>query len=328
MKRKMHAGAWLTVIALGCVAIFAVAVLIYGLSTGFGLADLFRSTAGSTYDTPYTYTEEATTLREIEVDWTSGPVKLEFYSGDTIQITETAKRELKEDEKLLLELSGGKLSIHWNSAWLDFNIMPDDSKQLEIRIPEQFADTLESVDIDTASSDIVMQDLTAAEIRFETVSGDIEISNITAENLKLDTTSGTVTGSGLTGTKSLRVGCVSGDMALTGMEAGILELDSTSGRIEAEGKAEEAAFDSVSGEIIAALRNQPEKLTAESVSGSMEITLPESQTGFLCKFSSVSGNFDCGFDTQKSGDLYLYGEGNSEVKLSTTSGDVLLNPAG
>lgn len=328
MKREMHAGAWLTLIALGCVAIFAVAVLIYGLSTGFGLADLFRNTAGSTYDTPYTYTEEATTLRQIEVDWISGPVKLEFYSGDTIQITETAKRELKEDKKLLLELSGGKLSIQWNSSWLDFNMMPDDSKQLEIRIPEQFADTLESVDIDTASSDIVMQDLTAAEIRFETVSGDIEISNITAENLKLNTTSGTVTGSGLIGTESFSAGCVSGDMELTGIEAGLLKLDSTSGRIEAEGKAEEAAFDSVSGEIIAALRNQPEKLTAEGVSGSIEITLPESQAGFLCKFSSVSGDFDCGFDTQKSDDLYLYGEGKSEIKLSTTSGDVLLNPAG
>lgn len=327
MKIKMRAGAWLTIIALGCVAIFAVAVMIYGIATGFGFADFFERAVGDAYDTPYTYSEETNSLRNIEVDWVSGPVTMEFYDGDTIQITETARHQLDDNEKLLLEVSGGTLAIHWDSSWLDLSIMQDDSKSLEILIPQQFTDTLESVSIETASGDITLQDLSATEMSFETVSGMIDVRNISAEVLLIESTSGEIIGSSLKGTERFKAGSVSGNMELIGITAGEMKLDTTSGVITAEAKADTVIGDSVSGNLSLVMQNQPEKLTMESVSGSLDVTLPESKGGFLCTFSSVSGDFNCNFDTQKSGDLYMYGEGSAEVKLSTTSGNAELNKA-
>lgn len=323
----MKAGKILTIIALACVAVFAIGVLAFGLATGFGFGDFFDTIDTGVYETPYTYTEEAEYLREISVSWSSGPVSLSFYDGDVIRVTETAKHALKEEEKLLLELSGGELSIRWSSEWLHLDFMRDTSKKLEVQIPRQFANTLDSVSIETASANIEVENLAAAEASFHTISGNLELKNIRAEELKVSSTSGDILGESLTGSEKLRAESVSGKITLTALTADALELDTTSGEIHIEGAAAELYCDSVSGDIALAMQKWAEEAEISSVSGKVAVTAPETADGFTCEFSSVSGDFHCGFAAQKEKDIYVVGAGKAEMKISTTSGDVRLEPA-
>ena len=109
--KKYSARFFLRIISICSVAVFALGVLIYGFSTQFGIPDLMKKSDDTVREMPYVYEQAVKTLREIEVDWANGPITLNFHSGDLIQITETAKKEISEDEKLYLEVSGGMLSV-------------------------------------------------------------------------------------------------------------------------------------------------------------------------------------------------------------------------
>ena len=324
----MKTGTVLKIVALACVAVFAVGVLAFGLMTGFGFGDLIAGTAeGMTpYEIPYEYTEEAEYLREIKIDWVSGPVTLSLYDGDVIRITETARRELQENEKLEFDLSGGELSVKWDSALFHFSVMADQSKSLEVWIPEALADSLSKVSVRSVSGDIRTENFAAKDVSFGTTSGGMEIRGIRAETMELSSTSGDITGENLTASEKLRAGNTSGETVLTVLTAGELELNTTSGEILAEGVADALSCRSVSGNVALTMRKWAESAEISTVSGKVEFTAPEAEDGFTCDFSSVSGDLTCGFEAQKSGDTYTYGAGAAKLKISTTSGDVLLNP--
>ena len=310
---------------LASVLVFVIGVLIYGLSTGFGISDLIKSPDNGLYDVPYTYEEEAKTLRAVHVDWIDGPVSVKFYNGSTIQVVETAKKELAEDEKLYLEISGGELSVRWNSAWVHIGFLREEAKKLEILIPQAFEENLETVEIETVSGNVMVDGLELTEAKFESVSGELFLSNITAEEFRAATTSGDIHCEAVSGTENFEAESISGDMELAGVKGGETVLDSTSGAITLTGTAAELKCSTVSGNAALDLTNWPEALRFDSVSGSAEILAPEAADGFLCRFDSVSGDFNCGFRTQKSGKLYQNGDGKCSVQFETTSGDVSLN---
>lgn len=315
--------------ALACVAIFAVGVLVFGLSTGFGFGDLFDKLeeSAAAAEVPYNYTEEAEYLRKIKIDWVSGPVTLALYDGDVIRVTETAHRELRENEKLELDLSGGELSVKWSGELFHFSIMPEQSKSLEVQIPRALADSLSSISVHSVSGDIHTEGFAAEEVGFHTTSGNIDVKGVRAETLELSSTSGDITGVNLTGSEKLRAGNTSGETVLTALTAGELELSTTSGEVEAEATAEEIRCQSVSGDIELTMQKWAQDAEISTVSGKVNITAPEAADGFICKFSSVSGDFNCGFEAQKAGDTYTYGGGAAELKISTTSGNASLSKA-
>lgn len=323
--KKNSANLILKITALASVLVFVLGVLIYGLTNDFGFSDLVNLVDDGVYDMPYTYEEEVKTLREIHVDWVSGPITVKFYDGDTVQVTETAKRALDEDEKLYLEVAGGELSVRWNSALLQIGIQRETSKQLEILIPRIFYDGLEKVDIASVSGNVEIDGMTAVETSFGTVSGVLFLSNIASESIRVETISGDVTCENISSTESLWVGSTSGNITLSGISAGAAELDNTSGEIVFAGAPTELECSTVSGNVQLDLTAWPEKMEINSVSGSADILAPETDDGFLCKFSTVSGEFESDFSMQKSGNLYQCGSGACSMELETTSGDVTLN---
>ena len=64
-----------------------------------------------------------------------------------------------------------------------------------------------------------------------------------------------------------------------------------------------------------------EELEARSVSGSIGMVLPESK-GFAVQFNTVSGEFFSDFALKKDGNRYIFGDGNADIKIDTTSGGV------
>lgn len=311
-----------------CVAAFAVGVLFYGLSAGFGLSELIEKPEEEiALDYTYKYEETPRSLREIRVDWLDGPVTLGFHHGDAIRITEKAGRALQEDEKLQMELSGGELSIHWNDDLMHTNVFLETTKSLDIRLPMAFYEKLELVRIYTASGDIALEDLEAVEVDAETVSGVLTLKDIRAESVRIGSTSGNIDCTSISGEEKIRVHTVSGAMQLSALSGGEVKVDSTSGEVVLDGSADVFECATVSGNVACTLHRWPETLKAESVSGNLQFTLPESEAGFIGKFDTVSGAFDSTFEVRKRGKQYEYGQGKAAVELSTTSGNAALYKA-
>ena len=311
-----------------CVAVFAFGVLVYGFSTGFGLSGLIdKPEEEPALVQTYTYEETPRSLREIKVDWLDGPVTLGFHHRDTIRVTEEAGRALQEDEKLELELSGGELTIHWNSDLVHTNVFVDAPKSLEILLPMAFYEKLELVRIYTASGDVLLEDLEVAEVDAETVSGMLTLKNIRAESVRIGSTSGDIHCETISGTEKIRVHTVSGALQLAALSGGELQVDSTSGEVVLDGTADAFECATVSGNVLCTLHRWPETLKAQSVSADLQLSLPESAEGFIAEFDTVSGAFDSTFTVRKRGKLYEYGEGKALVELSTTSGNAALYKA-
>ncbi len=323
--KKVNAGTVLRILSVVCVLIFAVAVLSYGFSVQFGIPDLFEKPVDSARETPYIYEEEVKTLREIKVDWVSGPVTLKYYDGELIRITETAKKEISEDEKLYLEVSGGTVSVRWNSKLLQLGLSKEEAKQLELLIPEKFSETIESVSIKTVSGDIGIDGLAAEEAFFGSTSGEMHLSNIVAEHFETETVSGDIYCRDVTGSKDFSVSSTSGDMELTNVSGGEVQVDTTSGETVLDGTVTQLSCASVSGNMKLDLHAWPVETEIASVSGGVEIFAPDAEDGFVCSFSSVSGDFNCGFEAQKSGKLYQRGAGKNMLTVDTTSGDLSLH---
>ena len=323
--KRINAGLVLRIAAVFCVAAFAVGVLSYGFSTRFGIPELLKKSDDTVREMPYVYEEEVKTLRGIEVDWANGPVTLKFYDGDKLQITETAKKEIGEDEKLYLEVSGGTLSVKWNSSRLQLGISKEDAKQLEVLIPETFYETLETVQINTVSGDIGIDGLLAEEAEFESTSGELHLSNVTAENFRAKTVSGDIFCRTVNISEEAFVSSNSGNIEVSGMTGGKAELDNTSGETVLEGTLSVLECVSVSGDIKLDMHAWPVETTLENVSGEIEFYVPDSEDGFVCSVSTVSGEFDCGFKTQRNGKLYQYGKGKNTMEIHSTSGNIELH---
>lgn len=310
----------LKIAALAAVVVFGLGVLIYGLVTGFGFGDFFKTIDDGVYEVPYVYEETTDTLHSIDLSWQSGPVSVALYDGDTVRVTETAKKELKTDEKLTLEMSGGTLTVNWNSAVVNFALRSR-SKKLEVEIPKKFAGDLREMTIRTASGMVELASLSVEKGRIETASGDIVLKDITADALDVDTASGKIIAERLAAGEELRLSSVSGSIALTDAEAPSLTLDSTSGSITSAAQADKIEVSTVSGEVKLTLGKWADACNISTVSGGVTCTAPQPEAGFSCTFKTVSGEFKSDFPVQKNKDAYINGGGAHVLKIATTSGN-------
>ena len=95
-----------------------------------------------------------------------------------------------------------------------------------------------------------------------------------------------------------------------------------SGKIELDGSFLRVTGESTSGKIEVKLRNCPEKLNIVTVSGDVELELPDS-TNFWLGYDTVSGEIDCEVPVQRDGEHYYRGLSmGCDISISTTSGDL------
>ena len=144
----------------------------------------------------------------------------------------------------------------------------------------------------------------------------------TLNNIKIELTSGKCTASKLSADKCV-IDITSGTVNVGTIKADKVVSDQTSGRIEID-HIETKEFDSdmTSGTLKVGFTTL-EKATFDMTSGSLNMTLPED--GGKVKVSKTSGsvtaNREC---TVKSG-LYTFGNGDADIKVSMTSGSVVIN---
>ena len=150
----------------------------------------------------------------------------------------------------------------------------------------------------------VPQSWYARETRIEVTSAVVEVDGLSTEELKLDSTSGPITASGL---------CCDQIVANT-----------VSGSVILEGTAEELKLDTTSGRCQAELDERVREIELDSVSGELELILPES-LGFEAEVDTVSGSFRSDIPTTASSKgVYTCGNGECGISVDTVSGSITI----
>lgn len=180
--------------------------------------------------------------------------------------------------------------------------------------------------VETVSSDVIVQGLKGA-LEVSTVSGDITLS-VASGDVHVNTVSGDVQLSAPASSTQMKT--VSGDLHVDGVR-GELKLESVSGDMEVRTAAlTSGGLKTVSGDIrLDTSLSDDAKLTGESLSGDIEVTLPKT-TSAQMTLHAFSGGVSSDFatpvksdedDEQHSLDVKA-GDGRAKVDLSTFSGEV------
>ena len=300
-----------------CATVLLCAVII--TSTGMlkttgigGYAHADQYTAGSA--------EITESVKNLDINWTSGKVTVAHHAENTVLIREDAERELSPDDQMQWWLEGDTLHVQFTKPGIRWNL-PE--KRLTVTLPE--GAELENVRIHTTSGDMEIPEIQAGELTLESTSGDIDVT---------------------TGTYKTAVCTTSGDqkIRLRG-ETGGIAADSTSGSIDLEtGKiidieaattsggvrvvseeAENVMAASTSGRIDVSL-GKVRALEINATSGQVRAALPE-EPGFTARVSTTSGDVTCELPASKDGDRYVCGDGSAQVEITATSGDVRIEAA-
>ena len=300
----------------------------FGGLSGFGVSDGFGR-----FEPIATHSVPADNIDSMRIDWTSGAVIVRAHSGDSIQITEFAQRQVREDEQLSLSLDGGTLTIHFTQHRVLRTNMP--SKQLEVLIPYALSESFESFNVNTVSGRIDVSNVQANDFTAGTTSGRIELRGIASPTINASTTSGRIEVFD-TQAEEIHLRTTSGRIETTRTQAAKIYMRTTSGRIEAastqaqslsthtmSGRHElSGAFGrvntrSTSGRIEITSSIVPEHLAAHATSGRISVTVPN-EGPVSVQYSTSSGRFTSTIP------IITHAGADAQFSLSTSSGRISL----
>lgn len=193
-----------------------------------------------------------------------------------------------ENRSLQADLSQGTLDIRiHNKRTFSIGFTYVD-QQMDVMIPQE---TIESLNINGASSDILLKSVQSEEVTFDLASGDVQLNNVESNLFNINTSSGSVEGENITG--EMRVETSSGDTNL--------HLDTIQSPLD---------ISSSSGDVRIEVASEPTnmKLTYSSSSGEAEINFP-------LQYDSLD----------RSNIQATIGSGDPEVTIRTSSGDLTFN---
>lgn len=291
------------------VTIVLFAALMAGIS-GFSFAGISLTGLSGvfTYDDAAEYTAGGASvaaggIREIDIHWVAGAVKVQVYGGDTIQFSETASRALETDEMLHYRIKNGKLILQYRKAGgLGQLLTNTPDKALELLLPSSLV--LEELSIENVSSEVDIQgrQTRIRAVDIETVSGSVALSGVYGDLLDVESVSASLS--------------LSGDFA----EA---KLENVSGSLLMEGSFELIKAEAVSGSQTYRLVTTPNSLRAESVSGSIQVYMAK-DAGFRASLDTVSGSIQSDFATLNGRHDASFGDGKGSFQFETVSGNVTL----
>lgn len=242
-------------------------------------------------------------VRELDVGWLSGSVRLELTDGDAVTLREEPQPE-SSDARMRWKLQDGKLTVYSQKSGLT---IPTRAKQLTIGIPADRAEKLQKLSLDLGAASATLPTLTLRELELDSVSGSVTLSGGSYEKLDFDSTSG--------------------DLTVTDAAVGELSADTTSGSLTLDGAFETVDFDTTSGTLRLTSSVLPQDIDCDSVSGGVTLTLPEN-SGFSASLDSVSGDLTVdGFMGSLHGDEFVYGQGGPAYEFDSVSGDVRIRCA-
>lgn len=224
-------------------------------------------------------------IRNLEIEWASGSISIiPSDEADTIVVRES---EVDEDYRMVCKVSDDTLTIQFCKSSRNFISFGNiESKDLVIRVPSGwFCNDLE---IETASADVEIVDMTIGNLDFDGASGRCNLENCNVNKLDVDVASGDLTFSGV--------------------------LDSLD-------------FDGASADCKLNLRECPSHINLDGMSGKLDITLP-SDCGFTVSTEGLSSNFSTDFKTTYRNGIHSYGDGRCKIEVDAMSGSVSIHDSG
>ena len=236
--------------------------------------------------TPEVHSFRPDRVRELDIEWVSGTVILRVWDKDPIQVSETGVTD--KVGPMICRLKEDTLSIDFSKEKDTFLSVTDtDSrqKQLTVYVPADWS--CQSLDLETASADLLAEGLNIGEMDFEGASGTCRFHSCSIDQLEMDT--------------------ASGDILYTGT---LQQLE----------------VDAASANVTAVLSNVPRRLSMASASGNLDITLPKN-AGFTLTPEGLSTEFTSDFATWKQGRDHVSGDGSCRILLNVLSGNVVIRKA-
>ena len=265
------------------IVIFSIVILVLLSILGVGIA---ASQYMTRWDTPFigsegtassTGTVDADVVQNLSIEWAAGTITIRPADVTQIVLTETASTK---DDPMVWIQSGDTLKVASVKEDKLFHTGSIPSKDLLIEVPWDWdCGTLE---IDTASADVMVEDLTIYKVDFDGASGVFRFTSCTVDTLDIDT--------------------ASGDISYTG-SLNFLDCDAASANCE----------------II--LTNHPARIEMDMASGDLDLTLP-GDCGFTANLESLSGKLDTDFEVSHTDKGIIAGDGSCRIDVSAMSGNV------
>lgn len=228
---------------------------------------------------------DADQVSDLKIEWVAGSITI--IPGDTEQIefSETGNDEKpmvwkQAGNKLLIQFCEFPHRVYFGHPFNDY------SKDLVITVPKDWL--AHEVEIDAASANVTISDLTVTEIDVNTVSGECDLNNCVVEDLSMESVSGNINFAGSLGSLS----CTT-----------------------------------VSAKCSIATDVVPRDVELECVSGNMELTLPKN-AGFSAKIDSLKSDLISDFPVTKNGSTYTSGDGACKIEFDGVSGKLTIRQAG
>ena len=234
------------------------------------------------HDSPSSSQHVSGKIDDISIDWASGTITIR--PGDTDEILYEETGDFDSAYAMVAKVSGSKLTIQYckDGSFLKggFSFGGSLHKDLTITVPRDWV--CRELEIDAASADVDIRELTIQEFDFDGASGRCTLTDCAVGEMSLDTASGDVTFSGTLDT---------------------LDCDSASAKLQLE------------------LRNTPRSIDMDTASGSLTVVLPE-DCGFTVSLDALSGRFSSDFATTAQNGRHIYGDGSCKINVSSMSGGV------
>lgn len=241
-------------------------------------------------------------VKYLNIEWVSGDVEIAYHDDDNITFTEKANRHLKSKEVVRYWKNGEVLNIRFaEKGKQNFNNL---QKTLTILIPKN--NFLESLEIETVSSNVSIDQIIGKSLELETVSGNMNLNNIDFVDCSLSSVSGEINAEMKNGDE-LDVKTVSGNITLSSYYTEEFSIETVSGQIELSLNAHENT-ESWDGEI-------------ETVSGNVIVLLP-ADTEFVLNLKNVSGVFLNDFSCTQKNNQYIHISNKNSFSIDSVSGNV------
>lgn len=277
--------------------------------------------------TPINETRALNPAGQVHIENVKGRIVVRSWAKPQVQVTGTLGKGVEklsitgDAQSLNIEVKYPNSRAGWNLWGRDDN--RTEPTDLEITLPQRA-----SVDIDSVSATVDVQQMAGRKLAVSSVSGNVAVTasspgEASVENVSGDTVLRITTG-------KVRVESVSGDVKLQGGLTGDVQMESVSGNISLVARAlDRLEVSTVSGDaILDAGLTATGSIKAETLSGELDLSLPRSVSAklhaetFSGDINSPNGRVDRedhgpgkSLDTQ-------FGNGQGQIRLESFSGDV------
>ena len=187
------------------------------------------------YDNANKYEKGGTTINktvnELEIDWLTGEVFVEYHDGEEIIFNESASQTLEDDNTLRYYLEGTTLHIKYaKNGRLPLGI-GNVEKTLVVKLPKNI--NLNSAEIETISADISVtgKQSSISDFEIDSISGEISLDIENTNNIEINSTSGKIDIKANV-IKQTEINSVSGDIKISTTRLEGCDISTTSADVD------------------------------------------------------------------------------------------------